>query len=220
MPFWKIPSGEITNLPYLRVLASMGEPIVMSTGMSTLDEVRDALSVLRSNGAGEITLLQCNTQYPTPFADANVRAMMTLKDEFGCMVGYSDHTPGVEASIAAVALGATIIEKHFTLDRAMDGPDQIASIEPDELRYLVDCIRHTEEALGSGVKEPSKSELENREIARKSIVANREIRKGELLSESNLACKRPGDGISPMFWDKVIGTSAIRDFGFDEKIEL
>ena len=217
---WKIPSGEITNLPYLRRIANYGEPVIMSTGMSTIDEVRAAVSALKMGDAGPITLLQCNTQYPTPYNDANIRAMLTLKEEFDCQVGYSDHTLGVEVSVAAVALGASVIEKHFTLDRNMEGPDQIASIEPDELKRLVDSIRNVESALGSGIKLPSSSEKENMAVARKSIVAKREIRAGEVLNEDNLACKRPGNGISPMLWDSVIGTIAKRDFAYDEQIEI
>lgn len=217
---WKIPSGEVTNLPLLRHVAHYGEPIIMSTGMCRLEEVRDALAVLDREGAGEITLMQCNTQYPTPYRDANLRAMLTLQNEFGRKVGYSDHTLGIEVSLAAVAMGATVIEKHFTLDRNMEGPDQVASIEPHELKALVSGIRNIEEAMGTGIKTPSASEIENMPIARKSIVAARDIRKGEILCEENLACKRPGDGISPMLWDQVCGTKAVRDFCYDEKIEL
>lgn len=219
MHTWKIPSGEITNLPLLLHIAAYGEPIILSSGMSTLEEVETALNVLRKNGAGEITLLQCNTEYPTPFEDANIRAMLTLKDKFGVSVGFSDHTMGIEAAIAAVALGASIIEKHFTLDKTMDGPDQVASIEPDELKALVQAVRNVEKALGSGEKIPSASEKKNKDIARKSIVAKRAIKCGEVFTEDNLTCKRPGNGVSPMRWFEVIGQIANRDFEEDEMID-
>ena len=217
---WKIPSGEIISLPLLRHIGKYGEPVILSTGMSTMEEVRTAYNILKENGADDITLLHCNTQYPTPYEDANIRAMLTLRDEFGCKVGYSDHTLGIEASVAAVALGATVIEKHFTLDRNMEGPDQVASMEPDELKSLVQAIRHVEVALGDGVKKPTKSEIENMNIARRSIVAAREIKKGEVFTEDNIGYKRPGDGMSPMMWDSVIGSKAIKDFAYDEQIVL
>ena len=217
---WKIPSGEITNLPLLLHIAKRKEPIIMSTGMSTLEEIREALKVLKDNGADDITVLQCNTEYPTPYEDANIRAMETIKNEFSVKVGYSDHTNGIIVPVAAVAMGATVIEKHFTLDRTMDGPDQAASIEPDELKELVSAIRNTEKALGTGIKRPSASELKNKDIARKSIVAKREIKAGEVFDESNITCKRPGDGISPMKWFEVLGKRAKRDFSYDEQIEL
>ncbi len=217
---WKIPSGEITNYPYLVKIAVTGKPIIMSTGMSTLDEVEAALAVLRDNGAGTISLLHCTTEYPAPFKDVNLRAMITLRERFGCKVGYSDHTPGIEIPVAAVALGAQIIEKHFTLDRNMEGPDHKASIEPAELSAMVNSIRNVELALGSGIKEPSESEIKNMAIARKSIIAARDIEKGELLSDENLTTKRPGNGISPMKWNEVIGTIAVRDFKEDELIEI
>lgn len=220
MPFWKIPSGEITNLPYLLALAKTGRPVVMSTGMCRMDEIAAAIKVLKENGTKDIKLLHCNTEYPTPFEDVNLRAMQTMRDAFGLEVGYSDHTPGIEAPIAAVAMGATIIEKHFTLDRHMEGPDHKASLEPDELAAMVRAIRNIEAALGSGIKEPSKSEKKNIAIARKSIVAAKSIKKGETLTEDNLTVKRPGTGISPMKWLDVIGTKAIRDFEEDELIEL
>lgn len=220
IPFWKIPSGEITNLPYLLALAKTGKPVVMSTGMCRMDEIGAAIKVLKENGTREIKLLHCNTEYPTPFEDVNLRAMQTMRDAFGLEVGYSDHTPGIEVPIAAVAMGATIIEKHFTLDRNMEGPDHKASLEPDELAAMVRAIRNVEQALGSGIKEPSKSEIKNIVIARKSIVAAKRIRKGETLTEDNLTTKRPGSGISPMKWFDVIGTKAIRDFEEDELIEL
>ena len=216
---WKIPSGEITNLPLLLHIAKRGQPVILSSGMSTFEEVQKAVELLNQNGAGEITVLQCNTEYPTPYEDANIRVMQTLGEKLGVRTGYSDHTKGIEVPIAAVALGAKIIEKHFTLDRSMPGPDQAASIEPDELKAMVKAIRHIEQALGTGEKHPSVSELKNRDVARKSIVAKRSIQKGELLVEENLTCKRPGNGISPMKWFEVLGTKAIRDFVPDEQIE-
>ena len=220
IPFWKIPSGEITNLPYLQALAKTGKPVVMSTGMCKMEEIEAAVKVLRENGTKDIKLLHCNTEYPTPFRDVNLHAMKTMHDAFELEVGYSDHTPGIEVAIAAVALGATIIEKHFTLDHNMEGPDHKASLEPNELTAMVRAIRNVENALGSGTKEPSDSEKKNIVIARKSLVAARKIRKGEMLTEENLTTKRPGSGISPMKWFEVIGTKAIRDFEEDELIEL
>ncbi len=220
MPFWKIPSGEITNYPYLVAIAKTGKPIVLSTGMCNMQEIGDAISVLRDNGAMEIRLLHCNTEYPTPFEDVNLRAMLTMRDVFGLDVGYSDHTKGIEIPVAAVALGAVMIEKHFTLSRTMVGPDHGASLEPDELSYMVTCIRHIEEALGDGNKVPSKSEQKNITIARKSIVAKESIRAGDIFSEDNITVKRPGDGINPMKWREVVGTVASRDFKEDEKIEI
>ncbi|MDR3541402.1 MAG: N-acetylneuraminate synthase [Desulfosporosinus sp.] len=220
MPIYKVPSGEITNLPYLMKIANTGKPVIMSTGMSDLEEVNLALKVLRDNGAGSIKLLHCNTQYPTPFDDANIRAMLTLKERFSVEVGYSDHTLGIEAPIAAVALGAKVIEKHFTLDKNMKGPDHKASLDPQELKAMVTSIRNIELALGDGIKRSSKSESSNIEVARKSIVAKRNIVQGELFTEDNLTVKRPGNGISPMKWFEVLGTSADRDFCEDELIEL
>ncbi len=217
---WKIPSGEITNLPYLIRIARTGKPIIMSTGMSTLEEVGAALEILKKNGSGPVTLLHCNTEYPTPMKDANLRAMLTLQDAFHCEVGYSDHTLGIEIPIAAVAMGATVIEKHFTLDRNMEGPDQKASLEPDELTAMVRGIRNVELALGTGAKEPSESEKKNIAIARKSIVALRNIRKGEVFTGENITVKRPGSGLSPMRWFEVLGTRAVRDFQEDELITL
>lgn len=218
--FWKVPSGEITNLPYLLEIAKTGKPVVMSTGMSTMQEVKDAVAVLKKYGAGEITLLHCNTQYPTPFGDVNLKAMQALREETGLPVGYSDHTPGIEIPVAAVAMGATIIEKHFTLDRNMPGPDHKASLEPDELKAMVDAIRHVESAMGSGVKVASASETPNKAVARKSIVAACDIKKGEEFTEANLTTKRPGNGISPMKWFDILGTKAVRDFSADELIEV
>ena len=220
MPFWKVPSGEVTNAPYLAAIGKTGKPVVLSTGMCTLEEVGAAIRVLRENGSGEIRLLQCNTEYPTPFEDVNLRAMATMREAFGLETGYSDHTRGIEAPIAAAALGAGIIEKHFTLDRNMEGPDHKASLEPGELAAMVQAIRHIELALGTGVKTPSPSEQKNIAAARKSLVAARAIRQGETLTAENLAVKRPGTGVSPMRWDEVIGTKAIRDFEEDELIEL
>ena len=220
MPFWKIPSGEVTNYPYLVALAKTGKPIVMSTGMCTMEEIGQALAVLKENGAGEIKLLHCNTEYPTPFEDVNLTAMEDICKTFGVEVGYSDHTKGIEIPVAAAALGATIIEKHFTLDKNMEGPDHKASLEPRELAQMVASIRNIEKALGDGVKRPSPSEEKNKPIARKSIVAQREIKKGDVLTADNLTVKRPGEGISPMQWEKVLGSKAIRDFAPDEMIEI
>ena len=220
MPFWKIPSGEVTNYPYLRAIAKTGKPVVMSTGMCSLDEIREAIGALKENGAGEIRLLHCNTEYPTPYEDVNLKAMQMLREEFGLETGYSDHTQGIEVPIAAAALGAVIIEKHFTLDRNMEGPDHKASLEPEELAAMVRAIRNIEKAVGTGVKTPSPSERKNMAVARKSIVAKERIRAGETLTEENLAAKRPGTGISPMRWNEVIGTKAVRDFEEDEQIEL
>lgn len=220
MPFWKVPSGEITNLPYLIKIAETRRPVVMSTGMANLSEVEVAVKVLKDNGTPEITILQCNTQYPTPYEDVNLKAMLTMKEALGLPVGYSDHTKGIEIPIAAVAMGATIIEKHFTLDRNMEGPDHKASLEPDELQAMVDSIRHVEAAMGNGLKETSKSEAGNIAIARKSIVAKKAIQAGEFLTEDNITTKRPGNGVNPMKWFEVLGTNAIRDFAEDELIEI
>jgi len=220
MPFWKIPSGEITNYPYLRQLAQTRKPVILSTGMATLLEIEAAVAVLWQCGTKEIQLLHCNTEYPTPFEDVNLSAMETMRKATGLPVGYSDHTQGIEVPIAAVAMGATVIEKHFTLDKTMDGPDHKASLSPEELTAMVTAIRHIEQAIGSGIKEPSPSEQKNIAIARKSIVAKRSIAKGEYFSEENLTCKRPGTGISPMEWEKVLGQVAKRAYGEDELITL
>ena len=222
MDYYKIPSGEITNLPYLRKIASKGRRVIMSTGMCELDEIGAAIGVRTGGGLqlDDITLLHCNTQYPTPMADVNLRAMNELADRFGVKVGYSDHTVGIEVPIAAVALGATVIEKHFTLDRNLPGPDHKASLEPDELAAMVAAIRNIEQALGDGHKHVSESERPNMEVARKSIVAATDIKKGDLLTEQNITVKRPGNGISPMLWDSVIGTYAVADFPRDSLIRL
>jgi len=217
---WKIPSGEITNLPYLERIGKLHQPIILSTGMSTLYEIQEALNVLYDSGAGKITLLHCTTEYPAPFETVNLKAMLTLKEEFQTDVGYSDHTMGTEIPIAAAAMGAVVIEKHFTLSRSMEGPDQKASLEPVELRSMVSAIRHIEQAMGDGEKKPVPSEMANMTVARKSIIARKMITKGEILTEENITTKRPGNGISPMKWHEVLGTKAVRDFKEDELIEL
>ena len=222
-PLFKIPSGEITNKPYLRHIAKKVKPVILSTGMANIDEIKAALEVLTENGIAKenITILHCNTEYPTPMQDVNLKAMNTIGDLLGVKIGYSDHTQGIEVPIAAVALGSTVIEKHFTLDRNLPGPDHKASLEPDELKSMVLAIRNIEKAIsGSGIKTPSPSEKKNIIIARKSIVAAKAINKGELFTEENLTVKRPGNGISPMLWDEVIGQKAIKDFESDEMIEL
>lgn len=220
MPLWKIPSGEITNKPYLKKIAATGKPVILSTGMCTMEEIEAALCIFEKYEKENITLLHCNTEYPTPFTDVNLRAMKTMEKVFKVKVGYSDHTRGIEIPIAAVALGACVIEKHFTLDRTLPGPDHKASLEPAELGAMVRAIRNVELALGSDRKMPSGSEEKNRIVARKSIVAKHDIKKGETLTEDNLTTKRPGNGISPMLWDEVIGLPAIRDFKTDEQIEI
>lgn len=216
---WKIPSGEITNLPYLIAIAKTGKPIILSTGMCYLEEVETAIETLKRYGAGEITLLHCTTEYPTPYEDVNLKAMLTLKETFGLEVGYSDHTKGIEVPIAAVAMGASVIEKHFTLNKNMEGPDHKASLEPMELENMVSAIRNIERAIGEGVKKPADSEIKNIEIARKSIVASCAIRKGDMFTEENLTTKRPGNGISPMKWFDILGKIAGRDYQEDELIE-
>lgn len=220
MPFWKIPSGEVTNYPYLVAIAKTKKQVVMSTGMCEMFEIQKAIKVLKENGTKEIKLLHCNTEYPTPFRDVNLRAMQTMRKVFDLEVGYSDHTKGIEVPIAAAALGATIIEKHFTLDKNMEGPDHKASLEPDELARMVTSIRNIENALGSEEKTPSPSEKKNIIVARKSIVAAKPIKKGEILTEENITVKRPGTGISPMRWLEVLGTKAMRNFAEDELIEI
>lgn len=218
----KIPSGEITNLPYLRKMAASFDELLMSTGMADMKEISDAIEVITAEGFSKdnLVILHCNTEYPTPYDDVNLNAMQSIAREFGVRVGYSDHTDGIDVPIAAVALGACVIEKHFTLDRIMEGPDHKASLEPKELLAMVKSIRNIEIALGTHEKKPTKSELRNRQIARKSIVAATLIKKGEIFSDSNVTTKRPGSGISPMLWNKVIGTVAKRDFKTDELIEL
>lgn len=217
----KIPSGEITNLPYLRRVGSFGKPVILSTGMSNLGEIEAALAVLEKAGMkrNQIFVLHCNTEYPVPMGEVNLRAMNSISQAFGVNIGFSDHTEGIEIAIAAVALGACIIEKHITLDRKLPGPDHSASIEPDELTRMVCSIRNLEVALGDGIKRPSASEMGNRLVARKSLVASRAIRQGELFSEQNLVAKRPGSGISPMLLDEMLGRPAPRDFAPDEQIQ-
>ena len=220
---WKIPSGEVTNYPFLKRIAAYNEKTILSTGMCDMEDVRAAVSALYKNGLSKenLILLHCNTEYPTPFEDVNLKAMDALRKEFGVEVGYSDHTKGMEVPIAAVALGATVIEKHFTLDRNMEGPDHKASLEPDELKAMVNAIRNIEKAIsGDGTKHVSNSERKNIAIARKSIVAACNIKKGEVFTEDNLTVKRPGNGISPMRWEEVLGKKAFRDFAEDELIEL
>lgn len=230
--YFKIPSGEITNLPYLRKISEKGIPVILSSGMATVTEVENAIKVLTGTHhstpsgfkptitRGDIIVLHCNTQYPTPYRDVNLRAMQTMAELLFVKTGLSDHSLGIEVPIAAAAMGACVIEKHFTLSREMAGPDHKASLEPDELKTMVTSIRHIEEALGDGVKRITDSERPNIEIARKSIVAIRKIKKGEILTEENIYVKRPGNGVSPMLWDHAIGTEAIRDFETDELIEL
>jgi N,N'-diacetyllegionaminate synthase len=220
---FKIPSGDITNLPYLRKIGSLRKEVILSTGMADLSEIRDALAILVKFGTKleNITILHCNTEYPTPVEDVNLYAMLTIKNEFtGIQIGYSDHTLGIEIPIAAVAMGAKIIEKHFTLDRTMEGPDHRASLEPDELKTMIGAIRNIEQAMGDGIKRPSQSEQKNIQIGRRSIVASTFIRKGSVFSEQNLAVKRPGKGISPMRWDEIVGRIAQHDYNEDELIEF
>lgn len=218
----KVPSGEITNLPYLRHVAGYGLPVILSTGMATIEEVRAALEILRDAGAPRdgVTVLHCTTEYPAPMDGVNLRAMLTLRDALGVPIGYSDHTVGTEVAIAAVALGAEIIEKHFTIDRSLPGPDHPASLEPAELQSMVAAIRNVERAMGDGVKRPTAGEEANKKVARKSLVAATAIRAGDTFTEANLAVKRPGTGVSPMLWDEVLGRRASRDFAADELIEL
>ena len=221
MSFFKIPSGEITNLPFLRHIGKFGKSVILSTGMSTLGDIEAAIDVLEKAGTPRalITVLHCTTEYPTPMAEVNLQAMQSIKTAFGVEVGYSDHTAGIEVSIAAAALGASVIEKHFTLDKNLPGPDHKASLEPDELKAMVSAIRNIEVAMGDGVKRLTSSEERNKHVARKSLVASKAIKAGELFTPENITTKRPGTGISPMSWDAVIGCKAIRDFEVDELIE-
>ena len=220
LQIFKIPSGEITNLPYLRHIGSLGKKVVLSTGMSNLKEVGDALNILINAGTSKdnITVLHANTMYPTPMEDVNLNAMLTIQKEFGVDIGYSDHTLGIEVDIAAVAMGASCIEKHFTLDKTMDGPDHKASLEPEELKAMVGAIRNIEKALGSSEKKPSPSESVNIKVVRKSIIASKDIQKGDLLTDKNITVKRPGNGISPMKWDDIVETIATKDYRTDDLI--
>jgi len=220
LQIFKIPSGEITNLPYLRHIGSLGGKVILSTGMSNLKEVGDALNILINTGTSKdnITVLHANTMYPTPMEDVNLNAMLTIQKEFDVAAGYSDHTLGIAVDIAAVAMGASCIEKHFTLDKTMDGPDHKASLEPEELKSMVSAIRNIEKALGSSEKKPSPSEAVNIDVARKSIVAKKNINKGDILDENNLCVKRPGSGVSPMKWDEIIGTPAKENYQIDDLI--
>ncbi|MFY9328444.1 MAG: N-acetylneuraminate synthase [Georgfuchsia sp.] len=219
---FKIPSGEITNLPYLRHIGQLGKSVILSTGMATLGEIEAAIDALELAGTPrtKITVLHCTTEYPTPMLEVNLRAMQSIHSAFGVAVGYSDHTPGIEVAVAAVAMGASVIEKHFTLDRTLPGPDHKASLEPAELTAMVTAIRNIELALGDGIKRPSPSEVRNKPIARKSLVASLAIKAGAVFSAENITAKRPGTGISPMRWDEVMGRIATRDFSADELIEL
>lgn len=220
MPIFKVPSGEVTNLPHLLKIASFKKPVILSTGMCTMEEVEYAVNVLTSNGAADLTLLHCNTQYPTPFSDVNLKAMLSLKNKFGLKIGYSDHTLGIEVPIAAAALGSEVIEKHFTLDHSMDGPDHKASLEPRELKAMVRAIRNIEAALGDGIKRVTASERNNIVVARKSIVAKKDIKTGDVFTTDNITVKRPGNGISPTKWFDVIGNRAKKNFSEDELIEI
>lgn len=220
LPLIKIGSGEVTNIPYLRQMASYHKPVILSTGMATLAQVATAYDTLLAAGAPEVSILHCTTNYPCPKNEVNLRAMQTMKEAFKCTVGYSDHTMGTEIPIAAIAMGAEIIEKHFTLDRKMDGPDHKASLEPSELKYMVDCIRNIEVALGDGIKRPNKSEVEISNVVLKSIVAKQPVKKGDLLSAVNLSIKRVGSGIPAANWDMLVGTKALRDYDIDEPITI
>lgn len=220
MPCWKIPSGEITNLPYLMKIAQIGEKIILSTGMSDIHEVRESVTVLKKYNVKEIIVLHCTTEYPTPYDEVNLNAMITMRDEFNLPIGYSDHTQGSAISVAAVSLGATVIEKHLTLNRGMKGPDHKASLEPHEFKAMVQAIRNVEVALGHGEKVMAECEQKNKQVARKSIVAKKDIKKGEVFSEENLTIKRPGNGISPMRWFALLGTTSKRNYKEDEMIKI
>ena len=219
---FKIPSGEITNLPYLRYIGRLGKPVILSTGMADMEEIKAAIDVLEkvNISRSDITVLHCTTEYPTPMVEVNLKAMQSIQTAFDVAVGYSDHTAGIEVSIAAVAMGASVIEKHFTIDRTLPGPDHKASLEPEELTAMVTAIRNIEAALGNGIKRPTPSEEKNKIVARKSLVANRLIKEGEVFSALNITTKRPGNGLSPMMWDNVIGQTATREFAEDELIKL
>lgn len=220
LPFIKVGSGEVTNIPYLRKIGTCKKPVILSTGMSTLAQVATAYDTLLKAGAAEVSLLHCTTNYPCPMDEVNLQAMVTLRNAFKCKVGYSDHTMGTEIPVAAAALGAEIIEKHYTLDRTMDGPDHKASLEPAELKLMVQQIRNIEAALGDGIKKPNKSEAENAKVVQKSILAKKTIKKGETLTEENLTVKRAGTGIPASLWDAVVGCNAIKDYDIDEPIKL
>lgn len=222
LDIYKIPSGEITNLPYLKKIGQWNKKVIMSTGMADLSEVKDALGILISSGTDKekITVLHCNTEYPSPFEDVNLKAMLTIRNELNVKVGYSDHTLGIEVPVAAVALGAEVIEKHFTLDKNMEGPDHKISLEPEELKVMISSIRNIEKSIGDGAKRPSPSEMKNKHIVRKSIVAARNINAGDVFSEENITVKRPGNGISPMRWKEIINSRASRDYEADELIEI
>ena len=219
---FKIPSGEITNLPYLRHIGRLGRPVILSTGMATMDEIGSAIQILENSGTPKttITVLHCTTEYPTPMPEVNLRAMISIRDKLEVKVGFSDHTLGIEVAIAAVAMGATVIEKHFTLDRQMPGPDHKASLEPSDLKSMITAIRNIEVAMGNGIKRPTPSEAKNIPIVRKSIVARKAIQTGEIFKTENLTTKRPGTGISPMRFDEVLGTRACRNFAEGDLIEL
>jgi len=222
LKIFKIPSGEITNLPYLRKIGKLKKTVILSTGMADLGEIEDALDILTEADTkkDQITILHCNTEYPTPYEDVNLKAMLTIRDAFKIKVGYSDHTLGIEVPIAAVALGAKVIEKHFTLDKNMEGPDHKASLDPNELKQMVKSLRNIEKSLGDGIKKPSQSEMKNKPIVRKSIVAAKEIKKGEVFTTENLLIKRPGNGISPMRWEEIVGKVSKKDYQHDQLIEL
>lgn len=220
VPIFKVPSGEITNYPYLRKIGLSRKEVILSTGMSTLEEIKEAIRVLKDNGTTKISILHCNTEYPTPMQDVNLNVITAMQKEFKLPIGYSDHTKGIEVAIAAVALGAIIIEKHFTLDKRMEGPDHKASLEPNELKEMVIAIRNIEKALGSYEKTPTLSEMKNIQIARKSIVAKADIKVGDVFTENNLTTKRPGNGLSPMQWNNIIGTISKHDYKVDEMIKI
>lgn len=217
---FKIPSGEIENVPYLEKIGQLNKKVILSTGMCSLADIEFAINILKNSGTNDVTVLHCNTEYPTPMKDVNLSAMNTIKEAFKIKVGYSDHTKGIEVPIAAVALGAEVIEKHFTIDKQMEGPDHRASLDPAELKAMVKSIRNIEVALGDGVKKPSSSETKNIGIVRKSIVAGRRINKGEIFTEENITVKRPGNGVSPKMWHEIIGETALKDYCEDELIKL